>query len=54
MTQASDPTGTDYDTLPEAIRHDLTFRQWLFMTDSQKATLISDFTTPTWVGRCSD
>lgn len=47
-------TGTDYDHLPEAIRHTLPFRNWQFMTDAQRASLERDETCPDWVGRTCD
>lgn len=36
----------DYAKLPEAIRHDLSHREWAWLSDAQKANLMQTETEP--------
>lgn len=38
-----------YLQVPEGIRLRLTRKQWAFLTDGQRATLVRDFTEPDWI-----
>jgi hypothetical protein len=40
------PSDDPYLAVPAAIRVSLTREQWAFLTDSQRATLVRDFTEP--------
>ena len=43
------PTGTpQYDQLPAGIRRALTLREWLWLSDHEKATLEQTETEPDW------
>lgn len=38
--------GSEYDRLPEGIKMNITEREYLFMTDGQKAMLVQSETEP--------
>lgn len=40
------PGFTEYDALPEIIRGHITRKEYLWMSDDQKANLIEELTTP--------
>lgn len=43
------PTGNrDYDELPAAIKLHLTLREYLWLSDAEKAGLVRDLTEPPW------
>ena len=44
---ASDTTA-QYDALPESIKATLTRREYIWLTDSQKAELVQQATEPDW------
>lgn len=51
MTTASDPTAIKagprpYDQLAEGVKAVVTYHEWLWMSDAQKASLERDMTTP--------
>jgi len=43
------PSHDPYLQVPEGIRLRLTRKQWAFLTDGQRATLVRDFTEPDWI-----
>lgn len=43
------PSHDLYLQVPEGIRLRLTRKQWAFLTDEQRATLVRDFTEPDWI-----
>lgn len=42
------PSHDPYLQVPEGIRLRLTRKQWTFLTDGQRASLVRDFTEPDW------
>lgn len=42
----STPTRSDYDELPEAIRAWITRKEWLWLSDREKATYVQEATEP--------
>lgn len=44
----NDETGTEYDVLPNSIKQFLTFKEWMWLTDAQKANLVRGETEPEW------
>jgi hypothetical protein len=46
LTRPRLPSDDPYLAVPVAIRTRLTREQWAFLTDSQRATLVRDFTEP--------
>lgn len=43
------PSLDPYLLVPAGIRLRLSRKQWAFLTDSQRATLVRDFTEPDWI-----
>lgn len=43
------PSPDPYLQVPAGIRLRLTRKQWAFLTDRQRATLVRDFTEPDWI-----
>lgn len=40
------PECGDYDTLPEAVKHQITPKEWLFLSDGEKAGYVRQQTEP--------
>jgi len=50
MADASSPQGnSDYDALPEPIKMVVSQREYLWLSDDEKARLEQDLTEPEWV-----
>lgn len=48
MTDQGRTGYADYDALPDAIKQHYTLKEWLWLTDSQKAGLVQAETGPEW------